>query len=90
MDILPIINQNPNERKEINREKLHNLVGLIYSPTYKTFYVNSLDGMSFVKPYGIFVSLGITTSKRTLEEVRQQIAAHGYDTAIAEISSIKD
>lgn len=90
MDIVPIINNNPHDKKEINREKLHNLVGVIYQPTYKTFYVNSLDGIEVVKPYGIFVSLGITTSKRTMEEVRQQITAHGYETSIAEISSIKD
>ncbi len=94
MDITTVINgshsNTGNEKKEINREKLHNLVSLIYQPVYKTFYVNSHDGVSIIKPYGIFVSLGITTSKRTMEEVRQQIAAHGYETSLAEISSIKD
>ena len=76
--------------KEIRRDKIHSLVSVYYQPSFRTFYVNSEDGSTFVKPIGIFVSLGITTSKKTLDDIRTIIENHGYKTELAEISSVKD
>ena len=41
----------------IDKDKIHNLVGVFYQPTFKTFFINSVDGETFIKPIGIFVSL---------------------------------
>lgn len=72
----------------ILREDIHRLVEVFYQPPFKTFYVNSIDGESFVKPIGVFVSLGITTSDKMLEDIRE-ILSDKYDATIAEISSVK-
>lgn len=72
----------------ILREDIHRLVEVFYQPPFKTFYVNSIDGDSFVKPVGVFVSLGITTSDKMLEDIRE-ILSDKYDATIAEISSVK-
>lgn len=72
----------------ISREKLQELVEVWYRPTFKTFYVNSLDGKTFVKPFGVFVSLGMVTSKKVLEDIRDLINdSYGYNAVLAEISS---
>lgn len=72
----------------INREKIHNLVEVFYQPTFKTFYVNSVDSETFVKPLGVFVSLGITTSMKVLEDIKNIIVnTGGYSAIVAEISS---
>lgn len=72
----------------INKEKVYELVDVFYQPTFKTFYVNSVNGKDFVKPVGVFVSLGITTSKKVLEEIKNIISeTPGYNAVIAEISS---
>ncbi len=74
----------------INREKLQQLVEVFYQPTFKTFYVNSLDSENFVRPLGVFVSLGITTSMKVLEDIRDIISeTGGYNAVIGEISSVK-
>lgn len=74
----------------INREEIHRLVRLFYQPTYKTFYVNSIDGKEFTKPTGVFLSLGMTTSYKTLEIIRDIIGSHAtYNAKIVEISSKK-
>ena len=78
------------DEKEVRRDKIHSLVSVYYQPSFRTFYVNSEDGSTFVRPLGIFVSLGITTSRRTLDDIRTVIENHGYQAEIAEISSIKD
>jgi uncharacterized UPF0160 family protein len=72
----------------MTREEIHSLVEVFYHPTFKTFYINSLDEKSFVHPIGVFVSLGITTSMKVLNDIKEIIGAHdGYSTIIAEISS---
>lgn len=76
--------------KEIKRDKIHSLVSVYYQPSFRTFYVNTEDGINFVRPIGVFVSLGITTSKRTLDDIRMVIENHGYSAKLAEISSVKD
>lgn len=74
----------------ISREKIQELVGVFYQPTFKTFYVNSVDGNNFVKPIGVFVSLGITTSMKVLEDIKKVILGdENLDACIAEISSKK-
>ena len=74
----------------ISREKIQELVEVFYQPTFKTFYVNSVDGNNFVKPIGVFVSLGITTSMKVLEDIKNVILGNeGLDACIAEISSKK-
>ena len=75
----------------IEKRKIHDLVGIFYRPTYKTFYVNSIDGESFIKPTGIFVSLGITTSMKTIKDIGCLIQDSGneYVTQVVEISSKK-
>lgn len=74
----------------INRDKVHSLVEVFYQPSFKTFYVNSVDGETFVKPIGVFVSLGITTSLKVLEDIKNIIAgSEGYKAVLAEIESKK-
>lgn len=75
----------------IDKKKIHDLVGVFYRPTYKTFYVNSVDGESFTKPVGVFVSLGITTSYKVIEDIKNIISENNPDciTTIAELSSKK-
>lgn len=69
------------------KNKIHNLVSVFYRNTFKTFYVNSCDGETFVKPIGVFVSLGITTSLRTLNEIKEILEENGFKATLAEISS---
>lgn len=74
----------------ISREKVYELVEVFYQPTFKTFYINSVDGVNFVKPVGVFVSLGITTSRKVLEDIKDTILGTGkYNAVVAEISSKK-
>ena len=74
----------------INREKIHELVEVFYQPTFKTFYINSVDGETFVKPVGVFVSLGITTSLKVINDIKNVIQESGeYNAKLAEISSKK-
>lgn len=74
----------------IFREKINEVVEVFYQQNFKTFYINSIDGKNFVKPVGVFVSLGITTSLKSLEDIRSVIAnTEGYSAVIAEISSKK-
>ena len=72
----------------INREKIHDLVEVFYQPTFKTFYINSTNGTTFIKPVGVFVSLGITTSMKVLEDIKSIInSTEEYEATIVEISS---
>ena len=72
----------------VSREKIHELVKLFYQHTFKTFYINSEDGKEFSKPLGVFVSLGMTTKLKTLENIRDFISANkDLKEKIVEISS---
>lgn len=74
----------------INRDEVHSLVEVFYQPSFKTFYVNSVDEETFVKPVGVFVSLGITTSLKVLEDIKNIISgSEGYSATLAEIKSKK-
>ena len=74
----------------ISRDKIHSLVEVFYQPPFKTFYVNSVDGETFVKPIGVFVSLGITTSLKVLDDIRQIIDGNEkYNAVLSEITSKK-
>lgn len=74
----------------ISREKIHEFVEVFYQPTFKTFYINSVDGATFVKPVGVFVSLGITTSLKVISDIKDVIQDSGdYNAKLAEISSKK-
>lgn len=74
---------------DINKDKIQNLVSVFYRNTFKIFYINSCDGENFVKPFGVFVSLGITTSMKTLNDIKDIIRSNGYNACLAEISSKK-
>jgi hypothetical protein len=75
----------------ISREKIHDLVAVFYQPTFKTFYVNSQDGINTCKPIGVFVSLGITTSMGVLENIRSIIEGNKeYKATLVEISSKRE
>lgn len=74
----------------IDREEIHDLVEVFYQPTFKTFYVNSTDGITFEKPIGVFVSLGITTSLKVLNDIKNVINnSEDYNAILVEISSKK-
>lgn len=76
--------------KLIDRDKVHQLVGVFYQPTYKTFLVNSLDGETITDPTGVFVSLGMTTSMNVIESICNIIGdSDKYNAKIVEIVSRK-
>jgi len=57
----------------IEKQRIQELIKVFYQQPFKIFYVNSEDGITFIKPKGLFVSLGITTSMVTLEKLRGTI-----------------
>ena len=57
----------------IEKQRIQELISIFYQQPFKIFYVNSEDGFTFIKPKGLFVSLGITTSIGTLEKIRGTI-----------------
>ena len=74
----------------INKDTVHELVGVFYQPPIKTFYINSIDGESFVTPQGVFVSLGITTSMSVLESIRNVLEkSSGFTARLCMIKSRK-
>ena len=74
----------------IDKDQIHELVGLFYTTPYKTFYVNSVDGKSFTKPTGVFVSLGITTSLKSIEGIKDILNNYqGFSAEVVEIKSTK-
>lgn len=74
----------------INKDEVKRLVELFYQNPFKTFYVNSIDRQTFVKPIGVFVSLGITTSEKTMENISEIINnSEKYRARLVEIESKK-
>ncbi len=75
----------------VNREDVNEIVSIFYQKTkYKLFNVNSTDGEEFTKPLGIFVSLGMTTSRKQIQDITSAISrCKGYTARVAELGSIK-
>lgn len=75
----------------VSREGVNEIVNIFYQKTkYKLFNVNSIDGEEFTKPTGIFVSLGMTTSLKQIQDITSAISrCKGYTARVAELGSIK-
>ena len=73
------------------REKIRNIIEIFYRPKFKIFNINSLDGKVFNHLEGVFVSLGITTSMKVMEDITEVINTedNGLKATVAEISSKK-
>ncbi len=75
----------------LDKDRIHELTEIFYQkPPFKTFYINSTDGENFTKPLGVFISLGITTSLKVLQDLRDVLGkSPGLKTSIVEIRSKK-
>lgn len=74
-----------------NKERVHHLVEVFYPQPFKTFYINSEDGKTLSQPIGVFVSLGITTSLKVLNNIVNAINGSSKFTAsLIEIGSKRD
>lgn len=70
-----------------NKTSLAEIVEVHYQSPFKIFNINSFDGKTATKPFGLFVSLGLTTSTKVLESVRRVIEESGYSSSIVRIIS---
>lgn len=70
---------------------LRDIVELFYQPPFKIFNVNSVDGETLVRPFGYFISLGITTSFDILKNIRDLISKSDYEfeARLVELESIR-
>lgn len=70
---------------------LRDIVELFYHSPFKIFNINSVDGETMVKPFGYFISLGITTSMESLKLIRDFISKsdYGFEARLVEIKSTK-
>lgn len=74
-----------------NKSKIHQLVEVFYPQPFKTFYINSEDGKSLCQPVGVFVSLGITTSLKVLNNIINAInGSKEFKASLVEIGSKRD
>ena len=73
------------------RDRIRNIIEIFYRPKFKIFNINSLDGKVFNHLEGVFVSLGITTSMKVMEDITEVINTedNGLKATVAEISSKK-
>lgn len=73
----------------MNKTILRDIVELFYQSPFKIFNINSVDGETMVKPFGYFISLGITTSLDTLKLIRDYISKsdYGFNARLVEIKS---
>lgn len=73
------------------KNTLKDIVEIFYQPPFKIFNINSVDGKTLVKPFGYFISLGITTSLDMLRNLRDIIAKsdYGFEARLVEIESTK-
>jgi len=53
----------------IDKLKIQDLIRIFYQQPFKIFYVNSIDGKTYIKPTGLFISLGIATSMSTFDKL---------------------
>lgn len=58
----------------ITKELVTRLVDCCYPSPYKVFSINSLNGFTTIKPIGLFVSLGITSSMSTIKFVARELS----------------
>ena len=70
---------------------LRDIVELFYHSPFKIFNINSVDGKTMVKPFGYFISLGMTTSLNQLKLIRDYISRsdYGIDAKLVKICSTK-
>lgn len=70
---------------------LRDIVELFYHSPFKIFNINTVDGETMVKPFGYFISLGITTSLESLRQICDYIGKsdYGFDARIVEICSLR-
>lgn len=71
---------------------LRDIVELFYQPPFKIFNVNSIEGETLVKPFGYFISLGITTPFDVLRNIRDLISGsdYGFEAKLVELKSIRN
>lgn len=58
----------------IEKARVQELIKVFYQQPFKIFYVNSIDGETFIKPTGLFISLGLSTSMKTIEGLKNVIS----------------
>ena len=70
---------------------IKDIVELFYHSPFKIFNINSVDGETMVKPFGYFISLGITTSLESLKNIRDYISKsdYGFEARLVEICSVR-
>lgn len=73
------------------RNLLKDIVELFYHSPFKIFNVNSIDKETLEKPFGYFISLGITTSLEQLRTIRDFISRsdYGFCARLVELESVK-
>lgn len=73
----------------INKKQVEELVSIFYQPTFKVFYINADHEYNLVKPTGVFVSLGLTSTLSTIDSVRQSLEGlgKGYVTSFAVLAT---
>lgn len=72
----------------VDKEEIREIVRVFYQSPFKVFYVNSDDGENFSKINGCFVSLGLTTSLKTIQDICKILnSTKGYTARLAELKS---
>jgi len=76
----------------MTKQEIENTVSLFYPSSLKVYYINSINGSELTPPYRrVFVSLGITSSIKTISEVRDCLNNINYLKAtIATIRTIRN
>ena len=75
----------------MTKQEIERTVSLFYPASVKTIYINTVNGTELIPPYPqVFVSLGITSSIKTLNEVRDNLNSISYLSAtLATTKSIR-
>jgi hypothetical protein len=74
----------------IDKNNVREVVEVFYQAPFKIFSVNSLDGETFTKVDGVFVSLGLTVPIETITEIKGILnKVKGYKARVAELKSTK-
>lgn len=70
---------------------LRDIVEMFYHSPFKIFNVNSTDGETIVKPFGHFISLGITTSGASINQIKEYIenSDYGFQARVVELKSTR-